>query len=153
MEFVMHINEQIFILSEGAKFRKVSAENACILCRTKETLVEPMGGHCNWEKKENMPVIYFKKNIELSLNSFLLLADIYYFSKCWTAVVLRCKDMKTFSVTYRILPLSTGSYRILHFFDRKLPHRTLFYRKSHLRTASYRFLLLNPHFPNHILGK
>ena len=47
MEFVMHINEEIFILSEGAKFRKASAENACILCRAKEMLVEPMGFHCN----------------------------------------------------------------------------------------------------------
>jgi hypothetical protein len=43
----MHINEQIFILFEGAKFRKASAKDTGILCRAKETLVEPMGVHCN----------------------------------------------------------------------------------------------------------
>ncbi len=47
MEFVMHISERIIILSDGAKFRKASAENARILCRAKETLVEPMVFHCN----------------------------------------------------------------------------------------------------------
>jgi hypothetical protein len=30
MEFVMYINEQIFILFDGVKFRKASAENARI---------------------------------------------------------------------------------------------------------------------------
>ena len=47
MEFVMHVNEQIFILSEGA-----------------------MGCHCNRGEKENMSFRCFKKNIESDLNNF-----------------------------------------------------------------------------------
>ena len=49
MNFIMDMDEQIFRLSEGA-----------------------MGFHCNWGKVGNMPFRFFKKNIELNLNSFLL---------------------------------------------------------------------------------
>ena len=43
MNFIMDMDEQIFRLVEGA-----------------------MGVHCNWEKVENMPFKFFKKNIELN---------------------------------------------------------------------------------------
>lgn len=66
----MDINEQIFLVIEGAKFRKVRAKDACILCRTKETLAKSMGFHCNRKKKGKMPFRFFKKNIRLILNSF-----------------------------------------------------------------------------------
>ena len=47
MDFIMDINEQILPVFEGA-----------------------MGVHCDREKREKMPFRFFKKNIELILNSF-----------------------------------------------------------------------------------
>jgi len=41
MEFLMNINEQVFLVFEGA-----------------------MGVHCNRKKKEKMPFRFFKKNIQ-----------------------------------------------------------------------------------------
>ena len=38
MSFIMHMDEQILLLFEGAEFRKARAANACILCQAKETL-------------------------------------------------------------------------------------------------------------------
>lgn len=49
MEFIMHISEQIYFLSEGA-----------------------MGFHCNWGEEGKMPFICLKKTIELILNNFLV---------------------------------------------------------------------------------
>ena len=77
----MDMEEQIFLLSEGAAFRKASAKDACIFCWAKETSAKLMGFHCNWGKEvataweqlslmENMPFMFFKKIIELNLNSF-----------------------------------------------------------------------------------
>ena len=48
MDFIMHNNEQIFLLFDGA-----------------------MGFHCNGKKKGKMLLLCFNKNIELNLNSFL----------------------------------------------------------------------------------
>ena len=70
MNFVMDMDEQFFLLFDCAAFRKASAKDACVFCWAKETSAKLMGFHCNWEKKEKMPFIYFKKNIELNLNSF-----------------------------------------------------------------------------------
>lgn len=47
MIFLMGINEQIFLVFEGA-----------------------MGVHCNRKKKGKMPFLFFKKGIQLNLNGF-----------------------------------------------------------------------------------